>query len=118
MFPTVKVSVQTNDIHGLFYVFLDVVPVDQVRKEEMERERGEVSFRNDIDTSTTSHHGWQQGRLNPLPLPDCICILTHLSLMIRYTHSSLFLSSFLSLERFLITLKSLDVYLYTFIHFV
>ncbi|GMT16703.1 hypothetical protein PFISCL1PPCAC_8000, partial [Pristionchus fissidentatus] len=31
MFPTVKVSVATNDIHGLFYVFLDVVPVDQKR---------------------------------------------------------------------------------------
>ncbi|KAF8360759.1 mab-9 [Pristionchus pacificus] len=31
MFPTVKVSVQTNDIHALFYVFLDVVPVDQKR---------------------------------------------------------------------------------------
>ncbi|GMR36752.1 hypothetical protein PMAYCL1PPCAC_06947, partial [Pristionchus mayeri] len=31
MFPTVKVSLHTSDTQGLFYVFLDVVPVDQKR---------------------------------------------------------------------------------------
>ncbi|GMR49318.1 hypothetical protein PMAYCL1PPCAC_19513, partial [Pristionchus mayeri] len=31
MFPTVKVSVRTNDTVGILYVFLDIVPADQKR---------------------------------------------------------------------------------------
>lgn len=60
MFPTVKVSISNIDIDGLYYIFLDVIPVDNKRY---------TCFRNSLQDTD-----YEIGKIRKIAL-NILCII-------------------------------------------